>query len=255
MKSLPRSKTPCVLSDSLDRRLSSYALAASAAGIGLLALSSPAEGKIVYTPAHVKIGPHSQFLLDLNHDGVTDFTFSNGFYSGSHGTYFWFLSIAPAQSNEVWGHTNYGYGWASAFSPNVRVGNNLHFSAGQREMASFPPGSRNNCGGPWANVRNRYLGLKFVITGKTHFGWARLNVSCPYAANRIKGTLTGYAYETVPNRPIVTGKERESDETGTGSQAAELGRLAHGADGSPTRRNRRSHIGNEGMPQTGKDWR
>jgi hypothetical protein len=252
MKSLPRSKS--LFSDSLDRRLTSYALAASAAGVGLLALTPPAEGKIVYTPAHVKIGPDSQFLLDLNHDGITDFTFSNGFYSGSHGTNFWFLSITPAQSNEVWGHTNYGYEWPSALFRNVRVGNNEHFSAGRTRMASSP-GSFGNCGGPWANVRNRYLGLKFVITGKTHFGWARLNVSCPYAANRIKGTLTGYAYETVPNRPIMTGKERGLDETSSGSQAAGLGRLAHGADCSPTRRNRRSHIGDEGMPQTGKDWR
>ena len=30
--------------------------------------------------------------------------------------------------------------------------------------------------GPWRNVTTRYLGLKFKINGKFHYGWARLSV-------------------------------------------------------------------------------
>jgi hypothetical protein len=48
-------------------------------------------------------------------------------------------------------------------------------------------------------VIGRYLGLAFQKNGKTHFGWARLNVGpCGTA-------LTGYAYETIPGKPIVAG--------------------------------------------------
>jgi hypothetical protein len=97
------------------------------------------------------------------------------------------------------------------------------------------------CFGNWNNVKNRYLGLKFAITGKTHFGWARLNVSCNSANNKIKAVLTGYAYETIPNKPIVTGKTKGPDDvSGVGQldpaalrapapQPASLGLLAMGA--------------------------
>jgi hypothetical protein len=80
-------------------------------------------------------------------------------------------------------------------------------------------------------VTNRYLGLKFVITGKVHFGWARLNVSCSSQGSTITALLTGYAYETVPNQPIVTGREKSKDI----SEGATLGRLAKGAGLSPWR--------------------
>ena len=45
-------RVPAQLSQSLNQRVHAYALAASAAGVGVLALAQPAEAKIVYTPAH-----------------------------------------------------------------------------------------------------------------------------------------------------------------------------------------------------------
>ncbi len=47
--SMQRPRIPSKLSDSLHQRLNSYALAASAAGVGLLALVQPAQAKIIYT--------------------------------------------------------------------------------------------------------------------------------------------------------------------------------------------------------------
>jgi hypothetical protein len=79
--------------------------------------------------------------------------------------------------------------------------------------------------GQWANggkgVKNRYLGLKFDIQGKVHFGWARLG----YSASTRTFTLTGYAYETIPNKSIIAGKTRGRDET----EDVSLGALAAGA--------------------------
>ena len=57
------------LSASVHHQLNMYVLAASAAGVGMLALAQPAEAKIVYTPAHVILHSNSVFNLDLNHDG------------------------------------------------------------------------------------------------------------------------------------------------------------------------------------------
>jgi hypothetical protein len=50
-----------------------YALAASAAGVGALALVQPSEAKIVYTATHVTLQNSKPFALDLNHDGNVDF--------------------------------------------------------------------------------------------------------------------------------------------------------------------------------------
>ena len=87
--------------------------------------------------------------------------------------------------------------------------------------------------GPWCNVTNRYLGLKFVIKGETHFGWARLNVTCSGLA--VNATLTGYAYETIADKGIFTGKEHGNAEgaalTLSSSHSATLGQLARGSGG------------------------
>jgi hypothetical protein len=65
------------VSKSLHQQLNSYTLAASAAGVGILALAFPAEAKIIYTPAHHVIGANSVFQLDLDHDEKADFTIRN----------------------------------------------------------------------------------------------------------------------------------------------------------------------------------
>jgi len=66
--------------------------------------------------------------------------------------------------------------------------------------------------GPWVNLTNRCLGLKFVVKGQVHFGWVRFNVSHQregYGAFTL--TLTGYAYEAIPNKPILAGEIRGPD--------------------------------------------
>jgi hypothetical protein len=52
--------------------------------------------------------------------------------------------------------------------------------------------------------------LRFRIDGKTHFGWARFTIKAQ--ARGVVATLTGYAYETVPNKPIIAGKTKGSDD-------------------------------------------
>src|SRR5206468_9629825 len=74
MKRSPR-RSRSVIAESLNKRLNYYALAASAAGVGLLSLSQPANAEIIFTPANVTTGaPGSTYNLDLNNDGIPDFT-------------------------------------------------------------------------------------------------------------------------------------------------------------------------------------
>jgi len=215
----PRSVTR--LSEELDKRLLAHVAAASAAGVGMLALAQPAEAKIIYTPAHKIVRTNHAVPIDLNHDGIHDFDVFNRTHNSTtpFGTY---LAAEPLISgNQMWvQRTNRGFAnYAAALRPGVRVGaDKTRFQGGRDEMAFWSLTALGTVsGGPWKNVKSRYLGLKFVIKGKTHYGWARLNVSI--ATQSVNAILTGYAYETVPNEPIVAGKTK-SDAT--------LGMLARG---------------------------
>ena len=79
MKRLSRAARPISnLSEPISQRLNMYALAAGAAGVGMLASAHPAQAKIVYTPANIPIVQNAgPVQLDLNHDGINDFLFYN----------------------------------------------------------------------------------------------------------------------------------------------------------------------------------
>lgn len=85
---------------------------------------------------------------------------------------------------------------------------------------------------PWRGLNKAaYLGLKIVIEGKTHYGWARLSVQSPgHGVEFSKAFLTGYAYETIPNKPINAGKEHDADDSAEQPDTTPdmLGRLALG---------------------------
>ena len=205
MKRSSHSAKPDNLSELTHRRLDAYAFAASATGAGMLALVQPAEAKIIYTAAHVKITPNHTIALDLNHDGIKDFTFKNVLHTSTAATSFRSdrLSIIPANANQVWGRkTSVGSDYASALMAGVKVGASGAFSAGSRSMAfGMDQGGSYYCQGKWNNVQKRYLGLKFRIHGQTHFGWARLSTTCNLY--KVEAVLTGYAYDA-PEAPTLT---------------------------------------------------
>jgi hypothetical protein len=221
-RSAPPTRTPASLSESTNHQIKMYALAASAAGVGMLALSPTAEARIVYTPANVTIdGRHGTFLLDLNHDGVNDFllAYFSHHFGGS-------IYVGGAQSgNNVRGFPSSMRSWfASRLRFGVRVGSRGQVPHGR--LASVTASNGTIYRGPWCKahgITKGYLGFRFVIKGKVHFGWARLKVSCP----RPSALLTGYAYETIPNKPITAGKTKGPDVIRV--QPASLGNLARGA--------------------------
>jgi len=200
-------RPPEVVSESFQKRLDLYALAASAAGVSLFALAQPVEAEIVYTPTNRSIGINTPFNLDLNHDGIADFQLWNkySFNIAIEAK----LGIKPMlATNRIAGDSEF----AAAFPGGVLIDRNTHFpSKGDGVMVwwFYSFSSTICCGsyGPWRNVQNRYLGLKFSINGETHFGWARLSVK--FFAPNITATLTGYAYETEANKAIKTGQTAE----------------------------------------------
>jgi hypothetical protein len=240
MKRPSRPHATIELPTTLHEQLNMYALAAGAAGVGLLALAQPAQTEIVYTPAHKKLHLNQDFFLDLNNDGVNDFKFFINATRSSHGCTAEMSLYRVNRGNGAAGKiSSLGDFFASALKAGVRIGKSLDFPNLSREpMADedsyFDNGSFQ---GPWASssrpVDHRYLGLKFVFGGQVHYGWARFNVWMHDCA--VSATLTGYAYETIPNKAIVAGKTKgpnDSEEQPSHEAVAPsgaLGRLALGS--------------------------
>jgi hypothetical protein len=212
------------LSSLLEQDLNAYALAAAAAGVGALCFAQPAEAKVVYTPANVKIVLNAGLIkFDLNHDGIQDFGLSNT-YRTSSSKWFAGLRVKPLKSaNEISGKAH-PLPLAYALAKGDKIDSNAEFHpdypVGGVMAASDIDGYRS---GYWRNA-TAYLGLKFVIHGKVHFGWARVKVT-PGTRNGFNATLTGYAYETIANAPIRAGATKGSKEA-----AGNLGDLAAGAN-------------------------
>ncbi len=226
-KSRPR--TTRELSASLVHQLNMYALAASAAGVAVLALAQPAEAKVVYTKAHKWLAPNSNFPLDLNHDGIVDFKLDRYSYIHYRIDRREDLFVSDARGNGVGAiQTSVSYATlAFALSAGRTVSAGLGFGGGGFMAGQDLWPSSFSCSfAYWAHAKNRYLGFQFSIRGAVHYGWARLSVnSCN--VNGLKALLTGYAYETVANKPIITGRTNGPDVITV--EPATLGHLARGS--------------------------
>jgi hypothetical protein len=236
----PRSTRPkAKVNARLDKNLAAYFTAASAAGVALLATAPPATAEIVYTPRHVTIGAQSTFQLDLNHDGVIDFELQrcNETCQSGHGSVL--HVVLPVHGNQVEGGNE-----AGVIPQRGAIGPGQRFTSSTINYGVFmATGGQYDGGywffGAWANQTDKYLGLKFLIDGQVHYGWARMTVTSTGFGN-YTAVLSGYAYETTPNKGIPAGLESGPDAPSTSipatlgnpaSQAPSLGRLARGWDG------------------------
>jgi hypothetical protein len=226
------------LSKSVHQQLNMYALAMSAAGVGMVS-AQPAQAKIVYTPTHHTL---ANGTLPIPIDRTHDFNLSDKFYiiTGSWSTQL--LNLNVSGSADVVG----AKGSAAALKHGAVIGPSDKFQTGKVLMAGGfceTQISSSRVFGAFANTTQRYLGLKFKVNGKVHYGWVRFASVKASACNGGPGVtaiLTGYAYETIPNKPIIAGKIHGADDieqpapaslTSPTPKPATLGALAMGAPG------------------------
>jgi hypothetical protein len=229
----------------------SAAVAIGAVGLGVLALPQLSEARIIYTPANQVVNGQVRGLnIDFNHDGIADAFIQVAYYCRS--TYCFDSMFAEGlQQNQVMVTSQ------QQFASAAKLGRVIGSVAGDlfqhgRVMASCASwrtqfstlGATSH--GPWRDVRARYLGFKFERDGLIYYGWARMNVTV-FPCDPV-GTLTGYAFETIPGKLIRAGQERDPDEPisepggssaipeqqeGVDPQPASLGALAIGVGGLP----------------------
>jgi hypothetical protein len=241
---------PVPLNRGLDHKLLAYAAAASAAGVAAISLAQPCQAEIIFTKAHQSIDANSSYSLDLNNDGVVDFSISNrsNYCQTARGR-----SLTWCRSQNLWinaAGTNKFVGvlggngacsgeCADALSVGQIVGSGDTFIGSGRmdkcvaTRLNTSNASGDYLSGSWVSVPHKYLGFAFSIDGQTHYGWARLTSHVKIEKKRCKSNvvLTGYAYETIPGKSIVAGKVQGKDEDEideADEPAPTLGRLALG---------------------------
>jgi hypothetical protein len=241
IRSLVRNKSRSTvrLGSNLEKRLLSYAAAAT--GTVLLSAAPSASAEIIYTPSNTPLALNQQnkgpvfTTLDLNNDGVPDFTFAMSstahFSSSGYTTRFkFYFKLIPGQTGNQAVQGSQAP-TASAVPAGVTIGPKEKFASGDlylvHQAYSRSGGTAQNSG-TWQKVEFGYVGLKFLIDGQVHYGWARVKFPYPYGYKY--PSIYGYAYESTPNAPIVAGQTSgTAQENSSASAPGGLGMLAAGA--------------------------
>jgi hypothetical protein len=242
--STPIDSTQNTFSTNLNRQIGLYSLAAAVAGVSMLAIAEPAQGEVVVTkksiPVPISPWPTPEPVrISIANNGVDNFSL-------------WRYSLSDHRGLLVWGASPQDgvitasgfYGRASALARGAKIGASASFFNNYTDLieatAAFTSGrySRGLWGG---NPKDRYLGIRFSINGQFHYGWIRLSVTSNVQLNKqtLSATITGYAYETVPNKAILAGTagkptaETHVPENTQSQSGPSLGMLAAGAEGMP----------------------
>ena len=248
MSTRPTTPAKKMSSNNLNRQVGQYALAAAVAGVSVLALADPAAAEVVVTrkTIHIPIAPYLErnpTKVSMANNGVDNFSFvlaSLSFDGGLRS----FQGFGATPTDGVIAGGTY-FAEALALTRGARIGPSANFFSGPAidllEGTNVSNGSFYSRGYWKGNLKNRYLGVRFQLNGQTHYGWVRLTVTSNVKLNKptLEATITAYAYETVPNKPILAGTaEKTTAEVQVPQDIQKpgqpsLGMLALGSDALP----------------------
>ncbi len=217
MSSQPADSVRIASSNHLKRQIAQYSVAATVAGVSVLALTTPAIGEVVVTKKTIPIPVGSAAMpepvgVSLANNGVNDLLFSLTQDSMDPDRALFVAADGVASAGTF-------NPYATAMMRGAKIGPGITFESGGALVEfsatsngykfcrgywnSNPAGGFRACGNP----KNKYLGVRFLLNGQTHYGWVRLTVATNSDRNGppLTATITGYAYETVPNTAIKAG--------------------------------------------------
>ena len=190
----------------ISKRIKKYVKTAAA----ILSSSSLANASVVYTDVvpDVALNPNDTFNIDINNDAIVDFDLSFSTSSGGGG----FTSRLIKMEGLLSGNSMLvnGSNYVDALSNSVSISTALTNWNGNRRIGFYSQYSSYFSSttstftfsrGGWSGLSNRYVGVKFDISGNIHYGWVRLSVGSSY--NSV--TIHDYAYESISGNTILTG--------------------------------------------------
>jgi len=182
----------------LQKKLSKY----SAAAVALVATSASANAQIVYTLVNKTINQNGVDSVDINADGTFDIAMVQ-------------YNIPAYQADVVLGGPINSQGHAMAGSspssypyPFVLNGGdqvNTQQFLGADSLGTFTivVSGTNPYSSFWnGGVTDGYLGVKLNVSGNTHYGWIRMDMT----ANAQSVTIKDMAYNTAANGAIQAGE-------------------------------------------------
>ncbi|HSZ86912.1 MAG TPA: hypothetical protein VK787_12840, partial [Puia sp.] len=187
--------------------------------------TNPTGSQIIYTdvnPDSAILITIDSFNLDINNDGITDFEFNRSLFSsecrsGAEGEKFGFriqLSVIPVSGTNAIMTSASNAALALDADSAATIGPDSPWASTAEILLEGAEISNCNSiighAGYWLNVSDKYLGLKFIAGNNTYYGWARLSStyslgSAPYLIVGGQLIFKDYAYNSIPNQPILAG--------------------------------------------------
>jgi len=195
-----------LLNEVLERRMLLYVLAAGAA----LAGTPASQAKVVFTASNAIVdAPHDTLNIDLDNDGQTDVVLTAS-YVYTDGLSYQSIMATAHNGNAVITSAKRPFPFALALTKGTPIGSSdasKFFRQGALERGPFQVQNM----GYFLNMRNRYLGVRFLINGQTHFGWIGFRHVKGGKGLYAEALLGGWAYETIPDKAIKAGDEGTQD--------------------------------------------
>lgn len=200
----------------LSKKLKQYT------ALAISAVATDVSAQVVYTNISdtALVNDGDFFDIDLNNDGITEINLSFVNYTGTfYAGYVSYdvnaVNASPENSAEVNAiftsstSTSYNSSYAAAFNFNDSITSGINSWSSDTVVvagnADITVGSSTNnvTVGQFLGSGDKYLGVRFLISGNTHYGWIRLDVNADADSTVIKD----FAYESTPNKAIAAGDQ------------------------------------------------
>ena len=185
--------------------------------------SASANAQIVYTDIIPdKTLSYGSYSLDLNNDGQSDFTFRAwySFLSCAGGGCMIRLDTTLIKPTGLSWVSDYTNGEAARLNSGDSINESSPLWTNFQSQLLY--NNRADCSslgyctpqhaftaphslyspGIWINVVDKYLALKIQVSGNIYYGWARLDAG----GDGLDITIKDYAYNSIPNQPILAGQ-------------------------------------------------
>jgi hypothetical protein len=172
------------------------------------------NGNIVYRKVNMVVGYNKQISLDVDADGVSDFNFFGQLIYHNEKPHLYLLvtpktikgSSVMVQNGE---ELVINALWSFPLEKETVVRENPVSGCIWTEplMKAFITGSSKTptseeYSGLWIGKEQKYMGIRFKLDGKFHYGWVKLS----HDKLKDEVTINDYAYSKLPEQGIAAGK-------------------------------------------------